>query len=116
MTAGPDPRAHDAFWIVPGYGRDEQTFRRNNRVVQLRAADCRTPDEGLVFDLPGQDDHLEEPEPIRDVYRRAYVVDGVPASSGCVRFTILEVARGAEDDTCISEIVPLRSDVARDVP
>lgn len=109
VARSPVARAITSFAFIPGYARDDRSFQRNNRVVRVRVSECGDAGGGVVIDLRGDPDR--DPSNDTDVLPRFY---GIPAPasvrdarSACVRLTIVEVARGRDDDTCISEIIPL---------
>ncbi len=112
-----NPPRYVTFALIPGYGRDARSFRQNNRIAKVRVADCSAADQGYVVDLPQQDEQEDtsgfETHSDREVQMKPYTV-GVPPAFGagtaeCVRFTVEEVLAGPDNDTCISEIFPLRA-------
>lgn len=108
VTAAPGAGPQPFRWVAvfPGYARDLASFQRNNRVIRMRVSTCAAPEDGVVVDLYDQDgpDQMQER---RDVFFRPYWLDVPRGFTGCVRLTIVEVVRGRDDDTCLSEVVVL---------
>ncbi len=98
----------DAFLIVPGFGRSNTSWSRTGRVTRFQIASCADAADAIEV-------RLAPPE------SRAYVhpakfwplgtARGEPLATekACYRLTILDVTRGKDPDTCVSEFVPLFS-------
>lgn len=92
--------------LVPGYARELASFQRNNRLIRMRVSPCARPEDGWVVDLfEYEGPHVDGES--RDVQLRPYWFPAPAGFTGCVRLTILEVVRGRDDDTCVSEITIL---------
>jgi len=92
------------FTLVPGYARDQETYRRNNRIAAVRLASCgenggeihevtpaKRADESFI--------DLEAPDDMGRVLRET--------KSMCVRLIIEKVELGPDEDTCVSEFRPV---------
>lgn len=104
VSVNPKADPFSGITMIPGYGRDSGTFRRNNRVLKLHAADCADPEHGIDVDLRSLDLWPGEDAP-PDVTLRANTFRVRPMR--CVRITLIETAQGPDNDTCISEILPV---------
>lgn len=103
----------EGFAIIPGYAKGQPAYDGNNRLRAFRLAPCGKPQAGQVFRLsPGADPRSSENHAdlrLSGRYDRSALL--VPYeeedAARCVRLTILEVARGKAQDTCISELRPV---------
>lgn len=110
----------EGWALAIGYVADQATWLRNGRPRSVRVGPCGGAPGGEVhalelgrfFDeastlLSGFDPFAEPLSEQRSSDYQRLPRGSRPRLSACARLTILEVARGADDDLCISEFRPI---------
>jgi hypothetical protein len=100
----------EGYVVVPGYAKSLRTWTRNNRLRSFRIGPCDGTGHGTAVNLldPGQDPGAAW-DPLRLSARpdsSAVLVKKPLEDAACARLTVIEVAHGESDDTCISEFRP----------
>jgi len=91
------------FTLVPGYARDQATYRRNNRIVAVRIEKCGA-EEGDSREVVPPDRADEAFVDLAPTEGLRWILE--KARSMCVRLTVERVEQGPDKDTCISEFRP----------
>lgn len=110
----------EGWALAIGYVADQATWLRNGRPRSVRVGPCGGAQDGEVhaleagrfFDeastvLRGFDPFAEPLSTSRSLDYERLPMESRPRLSACARLTILEVARGTDDDLCISEFRPV---------
>jgi len=107
------------FRVVPGFGYSNAAWQRNGRVRRFRISTCERPSAGFEVDLATVSNPAGKVLPEEPRNGTLHVPPSWPGprpllpphATGreCYRLTILEVLPGKDDDTCVSEFLPIFS-------
>ena len=93
----------EAIILSPGYIKSQKAYLSNNRISEVQVTQC-----GKAANAGGEKTRIDVQERV-ELSPHAVIVPYElrrPSSDGslCIRMTILDVVKGAADDTCISEL------------
>jgi hypothetical protein len=100
----------EAFSVIPGYARSDESWARNGRLRRFRITSCADPTDGFETDVWWSGQMLLYPNPtLKGSSSTLKLLRDPPfkTENGCFRLTILDVTRGKDPDTCVSEFMPV---------